>query len=428
MGSIFVEVTIAIIPYIMKILHTSDWHLGQTLHFQSRDEEHSLFLDWLYTIIVKENIECLIHSGDVFDVGNPSNSSRELYFTFLSKLQSTHCTTTIIIAGNHDSPMMLQHSASLLANLQIFVITTAQNLQEPIEIKNSLGEVKAICYPIPYLRDQDLMLYKQDEDIDETKKRLRNAIESYYIQAFTTTQQNNIQNVPIILTGHLVAHKGELTESQSERPIHRQNFGELHTANLPSGISYVALGHLHKPQQINGGVLTRYAGSPIPLSFQEVSYKHSVTIVEINGNTLQTEQIPIPRFRLLLRISICNFLEFEQSLQKQVDMSTTLSPTWIECECVDFLATDSLKIDLQTIAQNYNAVIVKFVYTITDTKIQSSTSIHQKDIGSFTDEEMFLLALEQNGNSLNEEDQKDVFETFLEALEQFQEKNMEGKQ
>lgn len=411
----------------MKILHTSDWHLGQTLHFQSRDEEHSLFLDWLYDLIINENIECLLHTGDVFDVGNPTNSSRELYFTFLSKLQNTNCKTTIIIAGNHDSPMMLQHTASILAKLQIFVITTAQNLIEPIEIKNSAGEVSAICCPIPYLRDQDLLLYKQDESIDETKKRLQKAIEFYYIQAYEKAQQINSQNVPIILTGHLVAHKGELTESQSERPIHRQNYGELHTANLPSGISYVALGHLHKPQQINGGVFTRYAGSPIPLSFQEVSYKHSVTIVEISNNTIQTSQIPIPRFRLLLRISIRNQAEFEQKLKKLTEEMDTLSPTWIECEIIDFILTDVMKNELQSIANTYDATIMKFLHSFQTHNDISSNRMESKDIGSFNEVEMFLLSLEQNGAKISESDQKELLETFSEALEQFLTINKEGK-
>lgn len=411
----------------MKILHTSDWHLGQTLHFQSRDEEHSLFLDWLYEFIKKENIECLLHTGDVFDVGNPTNSSRELYFTFLSKLQNTNCKTTIIIAGNHDSPMMLQHSASLLAKLQIFVITSAQKFQDSIEIKNSLGEVKALCSAIPYLRDQDLMLYKQDEGIEQTKERLRTAIESFYIQAFTLAEQNNSQNVPIILTGHLVAHKGELTESQSERAIHRQNFGELHTANLPSGISYVALGHLHKPQQIHGGVFTRYAGSPIPLSFQEVSYKHSVTIVEINHNSINTTQIPIPRFRILLRISIQTFSDFEKSLQELLNNSTTtLSPTWIECEFINLVISDAMKNELQSIAQNYDALILKFVHTNTFIQKGSTTS-PSKDIGSYNDLEMFLLSIEQNSTKFNDEDLKDMIDTFSEALDQFQQYQTEGK-
>jgi exonuclease SbcD len=323
--------------------------------------------------------------------------------------------------------MMLQHSASLLANLQIFVITTAQKFQQPIEIKNSLGETCAICSPIPYLRDQDLMLYKQDENIVETKERLRNAIESYYIEAFHKAQQNNPKKVPIILTGHLVAHKGEMTESQSERPIHRQNFGELHTANLPSEISYVALGHLHKPQQINGGVLTRYAGSPIPLSFQEVNYHHSITIVEIIDNSIQTTQVSIPRFRMLLRISIRNFDEFEQLLQTSLDVEGTLSPTWIECECKDFIVTDSIKVELQTIAQNHNASILKFTHIFTEPNKQFADAIPTKDISSFTEMEIFVMALEQSKTNITEEDQKDLLNTFSEALGQFQEFHKEGK-
>lgn len=413
----------------MKILHTSDWHLGQTLHLQNRDEEHSLFLEWLVETIIQNDIECLIHTGDVFDVGNPSNSSRELYFSFLSKLKNTKCKTTIIIAGNHDSPMMLQHTSPILAKLHIFVITTAQNSLQVIPISNSNNELVALCCPIPYLRDQDLLLYKQDESIEDTKERLRLAIESFYTIAYETAQQQNPQNVPIIVTGHLVAHKGELSESQSERPIHRQNFGELQTANLPEGIGYVALGHLHKPQQIHGGVFTQYAGSPIPLSFQEVSYKHSIVVLTINGISIKSERIPIPRFRALLRISITSIEEFETNVRTALENNiNTLSPTWIECEFVDSILTDTIRNDIQTIAQRYDAVILKFIQTFSQVTEKTEFTNIQRDINSYSEYDMFALALESNSVRYSDEEKLELHDIFVDAFEEFRNSHLEGKQ
>jgi exonuclease SbcD len=412
----------------MNILHTSDWHLGQTLHLQNRDDEHSLFLEWLLETIIQNDIECLIHSGDVFDVGNPSNSSRELYFSFLSKLQNTKCKTTIIIAGNHDSPMMLQHTSPILAKLQIFVITTAQNSLQVIPISNSNNEVEALCCPIPYLRDQDLLLYKQDESIEDTKERLRLAIESYYIKAYELAQQQNSTNVPIILTGHLVAHKGELSESQSERPIHRQNFGELQTSNLPDGIAYIALGHLHKPQQIHGGVFTQYAGSPIPLSFQEVNYKHSVVILTVQNSTTESKRIPIPRFRTLLRISITSIEEFETNVRTAIANKTnTLSPTWIECEFVDSILTDTIRNDIQTIAQRYDALILKFIQSFSQTTDKTDFTNIQKDINSYSEYDMFSLALESNSVRFSDEEKAELHDIFVNAFEEFHNSQLEGK-
>jgi len=408
----------------MKILHTSDWHLGQSLLFQQRDEEHACFLNWLIDIINKESIECLIHTGDVFDVGNPANSSRELYFSFLAKLQTTLCKTTIIISGNHDSPAMLNHSSSLLAKLQIFIISSAQNSIPYIEIKNSEKVTEAICCPIPYLRDQELQLYQQDESIEDTKERLRVSIEKFYIDSFQKCKHFSENGIPIITTGHLVAHSGEFSDSQSERPIHLQNYGVLHTSNLPIGFSYLALGHLHKPQQIHGGVLTRYAGSPIPLSFQEVTYKHSVTILNIEGSKLTTSLIHIPRFRSMFRISLENTNHFETKLSEVLNATeNNLSPSWIELEIVDQFITDNFRIEAQIIANRHDCLILKFVNKSSSVKSKGTFINVSENIDQFTEEEIFHKALAITTQTFTENQRNELLNIFNEAFEQF--RNME---
>jgi len=100
----------------MKILHTSDWHLGQKFISKERTEEHEAALKWMLQVIDKQEVECLIVSGDIFDTFNPSSVAQNLYYDFLEDLRETKCKYAIIIGGNHDSPAMLNAPRRLLSN------------------------------------------------------------------------------------------------------------------------------------------------------------------------------------------------------------------------------------------------------------------------------------------------------------------------
>ncbi|MEL7220922.1 MAG: exonuclease subunit SbcD, partial [Bacteroidota bacterium] len=106
----------------MKVLHTSDWHLGQKLLQLDRQEEFALALDWLLEVIIAEQIDVLLVSGDIFDIGNPPNQSRELYYNFLRRLLNSECRHVVITGGNHDSPAMLNAPRELLAAFNIHIV------------------------------------------------------------------------------------------------------------------------------------------------------------------------------------------------------------------------------------------------------------------------------------------------------------------
>ena len=101
----------------MKILHTSDWHLGKTLFGEKRYDEHEKFLTWLIGVLKDENIDLIIIAGDIFDTTTPSNRAQELYYSFLCNTKTTSCRHVVIIGGNHDSPSFLSAPQELLKHL-----------------------------------------------------------------------------------------------------------------------------------------------------------------------------------------------------------------------------------------------------------------------------------------------------------------------
>jgi exonuclease SbcD len=322
----------------LKLLHTSDWHLGQKFMGKSREEEHQAFLQWLLETIESENIEALIVAGDIFDTGTPSNYALELYYNFLTKLSSSSCSNVIITAGNHDSIATLKASKQLLKALNVHVITSGdENENEVIEI-NKDGVPKAIVCAVPFLRDYVVRQSMSAETMDDKESALTQGIKEHYIKAHEKAiELCQDQNIPIIATGHLTT-VGSRT-SESERDIYIGGTLDIGSDFLGKYFDYVALGHLHINQKV-GEDHVRYSGSPIPLSFGESSSQKRVNIVEFDNKDLSVSEINIPLYRPLLVIrgdldSTLN--ELEQIENKE---------TWIEVHLNDdnpFYANRSIR-------------------------------------------------------------------------------------
>ncbi|MEA3228845.1 MAG: exonuclease subunit SbcD, partial [Campylobacterota bacterium] len=137
----------------MKILHTSDWHLGQSFMGKSREEEHKAFLEWLFVTIEREKIGVLIVAGDIFDTGTPPNYALELYYNILTKLSHSLCRYIIITAGNHDSVATLKAPKQLLKALNIYVIASGDEYEEELIEIYKEERLQAIVCAVPFLRD-----------------------------------------------------------------------------------------------------------------------------------------------------------------------------------------------------------------------------------------------------------------------------------
>lgn len=282
----------------MKIIHTSDWHLGKKLKNFELLEEHKLFLDWLISQIQLQLAEILIVSGDIFDTYTPSNAAKSLYYNFLAKLSATTCKNVIIIAGNHDSIHDLATSKELLANSNIHIVESIpENIEEAIfSCKSKLIENQEVLIcGIPFLRDDYLNVSGINKSPEERKNAVRLAIKKVYDDFAEKCQELNKYNSPCIATGHLFAIGGKTSES--ERDIHVGGLGNINSKDFPPNLNYIALGHLHRSQIVGDSEKIRYSGSPIRMGFDEKG-KKSIVLLETNENSVEKiEKVEIPEFR-----------------------------------------------------------------------------------------------------------------------------------
>ena len=284
----------------MKILHTSDWHLGQNFMGKSRLEEHQAFLSNLLQIINEKQIDVLLVSGDIFDTGTPPNYALELYYNFLKELSNIKTLlTTIITAGNHDSISTLKAPKQLLEVLNVHVITTGdadENNIIPIYKNEALASI--VC-AVPFLREGVIRESLGGETISQKEQLANSGIKVYYENCHTKALElKNDKQIPIIAMGHLTTVGSR--SSQSERDIYIGGTIDIGGDYLASMFDYVALGHLHINQIVGNNQHVRYSGSPIPLSFSESKNTQKVNLVTFEENMIDIEELEIPLFRKLL--------------------------------------------------------------------------------------------------------------------------------
>ncbi len=309
----------------IRILHTSDWHLGKRLGQNERAEEHQLFLDWLIKTVIQQKVDCIIVAGDIFDTGNPSNTALKLYYDFLWQVKNTHCKNVIIIGGNHDSATTLNAPKDLLKHLNVYV--TGGSPENPSEqiipLKDEKGNIPAVICAVPFLRDRDIRLSVVGETSEEREQRIREGIINHYQSLIPEINEYKAQGIPVIATGHLFA-AGATASPDSEKEIHVGNLGQIGGAQFPEEFDYIALGHLHRPQQVNKMSHIRYSGSPIALSFSENEDNKVVLICDFDkSKLLAVEEFPVPAFIRLIRIKG----DLEQVKAKLLTIENTDSDT-----------------------------------------------------------------------------------------------------
>jgi len=294
----------------MRLLHTSDWHLGQTLHNFDRAYEHACFLGWLVETIAAEEIDVLLIAGDIFDNANPSAAAHRQLYRFLqqAKARVPHL-QVVVIAGNHDSPGRLEAPTPLLEAHGTVVVGNVGRAPDGaidldrllVPLRDRAGQVAAWCLAIPFLRPGDVpRAVKEDEET---------ALDPYlhgtallYRQAFALAQSRCTGSEAIVAMGHCHMVDGQSSQD-SERRIVIGGSEALPTSMFDQQVAYVALGHLHLAQKVGGHEHRRYCGSPLPLSFSEVGYQHQVLRIDLDGPAVAAvTPIPVPRAVQLLRV------------------------------------------------------------------------------------------------------------------------------
>ena len=316
----------------MRLLHTSDWHLGQHFMGKSRFQEHQAFLDWLLTQITAHQVDSLIIAGDIFDTGTPPSYARQQYLNFVVEAQRAGC-QLVVLGGNHDAVSTLEESRGVLACLNTEVIAGRQpDLSEHLlTLKNRQGEEAALFCALPFLRPRDLVSSQAGDSAAAKQQATRQALKAIYQQLFTLAEaQRKGRALPIIGSGHLTTLGGQT--SDSEREIYIGTLDAFPASDFPA-FDYLALGHLHRPQQVAGKAHSRYSGSPLPLSFNE-GLKKEVLLVEFSAAQLQQiTPLDIPCSRALYSMS-CQLDELVPRLAKLIDTRLPL-PAWLDIEILD---------------------------------------------------------------------------------------------
>jgi exonuclease SbcD len=313
----------------MKILHTSDWHLGRTLYSKKeRQEEHTAFLEWLLKTIKENSIDLLLIAGDIFDTASPSSTSQKMYYDFLIKVKAAGCANVIVVGGNHDSPSFLNAPKDILAALNVSVIGNAcENIEdEIIVVKDSKENPLVIVCCVPFLRERDISRFAEGENYSDRSKRINENIKKHYeeIAKLAVIKRNKLgSKVPIIATGHLSVAGGKRNEDDGVRETYIGNIEAIGGDIFPETFDYVALGHYHIPSKIKEHI--RYCGSPIPMGFGEADQTKCVYIIDYT-HTKNIGTIEIPVFQKLK--SIIGDKEFIS--RRLAELKETDSSIWIE--------------------------------------------------------------------------------------------------
>ncbi len=381
----------------MRIIHTSDWHLGQNFYTKSRKNEHQAFLEWLLEQILEYEVNALIVAGDIFDTGAPPSYAREMYNQFVVELQKTQC-ALVVLGGNHDSVSVLNESKQILAYLNTHVIASRleEERQQVIELKNAKGDVGALVCAIPYLRPRDLVMSQSGDSSTDKRMALTEAIQSHYSCVYQHAvnrkneceKQQSGQEIPIIATGHLTALG--VKQSESVRDIYIGSLEGFAADGFPPA-DYIALGHIHRPQIVAKQNNIRYSGSPIPLSFDELKSDKQIVLLDFTESaTPKITPICIPRFQPMATLS-GSLAEIEAKLSKYTSTEET---TWlsIEVDIDDYLS--DLQQRVQLLVENLPVEVIQLKRSQSSRR-QSLIQQKQETLDELKPEDVFEKRLEQ---------------------------------
>lgn len=296
----------------MKVLHTSDWHLGRSLYGQRRYAEFDAFLAWMLNALREQRTDVLLIAGDIFDTTAPSNHAMQQYYRFLRQAADTGCQHVVIIGGNHDSPTFLNAPRDILKMLNVHVVgaKTDDPAEEVLRLDDTDGRPLALVCAVPYLRDRDIRTAEAGETIDDKEQKLLDGIKAHY-QAVTDAgellrgelEKHYKADIPLIGMGHLWAAGARTVEGDGVRDLYVGSLAHVGTDIFPVTLDYVALGHLHVPQAVGGQNHVRYSGSPLPMGFGEAKQQKSVCTVIFEGRQADIQQLDIPCFQRLRQLS-----------------------------------------------------------------------------------------------------------------------------
>ncbi len=409
----------------MRLFHTSDWHLGQNLHGQERDFEHASFLNWLLARLAERQPDVLLIAGDIFDTVNPPVKAQERLYDFIVNAHEQQPLLTIVmIAGNHDSGSRIELPAPLMRRLRTHALGRVLWLDDGsldaerllLPLPDATGDIKAWCLALPFLRPAEVTGATLGDDYLRGIAQVHELL----IEAANAKRQ---PGQALIAVSHAHMAGGSVSED-SERSLIIGNAEALPASLFGPSITYVALGHLHKPQRVNGEDRIRYSGSPIPLSFSEIDYKHQILEINCDGEQLvSVEPRLIPRAFNLQRLGPAPLAELLLKLKDLPDIDLLADidrQPWLEVRVRLDEPQPDLRNQIETALQGKAVRLVRIgaEYAGHGSRNGDDEESTLIELGQLTPQELFSRAWEENfGNAVDEQTLTD-FATLLREVQQ----------
>jgi exonuclease SbcD len=405
----------------MKILHTSDWHLGQKFLHNDREMEHRLALDWLLDVIREEAIDLLLVAGDIFDIGNPPNYARRLYYHFLTRLLETPCRHVLITGGNHDSPSMLSAPRELLEvlNIRVVAAATGDPADEIIEFRNDEEELELVIAAVPFLRDADLKYSVAGETGFDRIAKIKEGIQMHYAAVAELMEKYVGMNIPLLATGHLYASGAETSAEQNN--IYIGDLENIEAGQFPAIFDYVALGHIHRAQLVGGLGHIRYSGSLIPLSFSETKDEKQILLLEFEDKRIKDiKSLHLPIFRRLKTIQ-GDLDTVKQRLRDFDGKGERQLTPWVEVIVDTEEILPQLDVELRTFTEEMQLEILKIKLNRQYQGLAEQSE--QPDLEMMDQVDVFQLKCESYGSK--PEELEELTQTFRELMEWMQESELD---
>ena len=413
----------------MRLFHTSDWHLGQNLHGQERDFEHACFLSWLLSQLADQQPDVLLIAGDIFDTVNPPVKAQERLYDFIvSAHEQQPGLTIVMIAGNHDSGSRIELPAPLMRRLRAHALGRVLWLDDGrldaerllIPLPDASGEIAGWCLALPFLRPAEVTGAHLGDDY----LRGIGQVHEWLIAAANARRKPG-QALIAISHAHMA---GGSVSQDSERSLIIGNAEALPASLFGPSISYVALGHLHKPQRVNSEERIRYCGSPIPLSFSEIGYQHQILDVQLDGETLvSVEPLLIPRAVNLQRVGPAPLAQILSQLAELPDidlLADALRQPWLEVRVTLDEPQPDLRQQIETALQGKSVRLVRIAaeYAGSGKRSGEDDSASLIELDQLTPRELFSRAWQETYASEADE------QTLKDFAQLLQEVQLEGEQ
>lgn len=378
----------------MRLLHTSDWHLGQHFMGKTRQAEHQAFCAWLIEQVREHQVQVVLVAGDIFDTGSPPSYAREQYNHFVVALRDTGC-QLVVLGGNHDSVAMLGESRTLLAQLGTRVIPgVGVQLQDQLLVLDGAdGEPAALLCAIPFIRPRDVLRSEAGQSAADKQLSLQQAIHGHYQALFELALARRAElggSMPIIATGHLTTVGA--SASESVREIYVGALEAFPTASFPAA-DYIALGHIHRPQKVGGLEHIRYSGSPIPLSFDEARQQKEVLLVEVDETGLRdVSALPVPRFQVLQSLR-GTLKTLPAALAEAAAEGSAERPVWLEVQVEGDDYLSDLQVRIAALCEGLPVEVLR-IRRARGTAVASLQS-EQATLDELTPEQVFAQRVQQ---------------------------------